>query len=61
MRKEAFALKILEYLPYDKNSKVSMEDVIKTMNSLKIQLNKQGYLYLSGGKTKKISYSKTKS
>ena len=53
MRKEAFALKTLEDLPYDKDSKVSMEDIIKAMNSLKIQLYKQGYLYLSGGKTKK--------
>jgi len=53
MRKEAYSLKILEDLPYDKDSKVSMEDVIETMNTLKIQLYKQGYLYLSGGKTKK--------
>ena len=53
MRKESFTLKILEELPYDKDSKVSMEDIIKTMNSLKIQLHKQGYLYLSGGRVKK--------
>jgi len=63
MRKESFTLKILEEPPYDKYSKISMEAIIIVMNKLKLELHKQGYLYLREGRVKDIKTvdSKTKS